>query len=77
MHKEQLLEVAKLSDCNIGTSGSLETFDTADTDTHMGSLDHGNIVGTVTDGQQQRLAVMLDQLDNQSFLERRNTTKVG
>ena len=59
---------------NIRTSGRLEAFDTTDSDTNMSSLDHTDVVGAITNGQQERLEIALDQLDDQGFLQGRHTT---
>lgn len=64
-----------MTNSDVSASCSLETLNTADTDTNMSSLDHADIVGTVSDGQQERLQVTLDKLDNQGFLEWRHTAR--
>lgn len=40
----------------------------------MGRLDHGDVVGPVTDGQRHGLLVPLDQINYLSLLERGDTT---
>lgn len=52
MNQKELPKESELSNCHICGSGGLKTFNTADTNTDMGGLNHGYIVGTVTDGQQ-------------------------
>lgn len=73
MHKQQFSEISELTNGNICTPRSLETFDTADTDTNVCGLDHRNIVSTVADGEEESLEVTLDELDDESLLERRDT----
>lgn len=40
----------------------------------MGSLDHSHVVGTVSNGEQDRLLILLYELDDESFLQRRDST---
>lgn len=47
MDKEQLAKEAELCDGNICRPGGLKAFDTADTNTNMSGLDHGNVVSPV------------------------------
>ena len=54
MHKKKLAEEAELTNGNIGAPGSLQTLDATDTHSDMSSLDHGDIVGTIADGKQER-----------------------
>lgn len=49
-------------------------FDTRDTDTDMSSLDHANIIRTITDGEQYGFLVLLYKFNDQSLLEGRYTT---
>ena len=49
VNEQQLLEESELTDCNICRSCSLKTFDTRDTDSDMSSLNHADIVRTVSD----------------------------
>lgn len=53
----------------------METFNTADSDPDVCGLDHGHVIRTVADGQKQRLQVSLHELDDQSFLQGRDTTR--
>lgn len=48
MDKQQLCQVSKLADSHIGRSRRLQAFDTGYTDTDMGSLDHGDVVRSIT-----------------------------
>lgn len=68
MHEQQLAEETELTNGNIGTSSSLQTFHAADTDTDVSSLDHRHIVCTVSNGQENGLQMTLDKLDDESFL---------
>jgi len=52
MDQQQLLQVPELGNGNIGTPSSLETFDTRDTNANMRRLDHADIIGTISDGQE-------------------------
>jgi hypothetical protein len=54
MDQQQLLQVPELRNGNIGTPSSLETFDTGDTNTNVRRLDHADIIGTVSDSQEDR-----------------------
>ena len=51
MHEKEFSKVTKLTNGNVGASSGLQTLDTCYTDTNMSSLDHGNVVGAVTDGE--------------------------
>jgi hypothetical protein len=74
VNQKQFPKESELANCHIGRSRSLKTFHTADTNTHMGGLNHRHIVGTVTNSQEKSLLVTLDKLNDQSFLKGRNTT---
>jgi hypothetical protein len=50
----------------------LKTLETRDADADVSSLDHAHVVGTVTDGEQDSLLVLLDQFDHERLLKRRN-----
>lgn len=51
MHKEKVLEVFELSDGVIRCFGGLLALKAADSDSHMGSIDHVDIIGAVSDCQ--------------------------
>lgn len=69
MHQKQLAQIPELTNCNIGTSCSLQAFHTTDANTDVSSLDHRNIVGSVANSEQNGLLlVLLDQFHDQSFL---------
>jgi len=70
MDQQQLLQVPELRNGNIGTPSSLEALDTRDTNANMRRLDHADIIGTVSDGQEDRSGILLDKLDDESFLQR-------
>lgn len=73
MNQQQLAQKAELGNGHVGTAGGLQTLHAADTDADVGSLDHGDIVCSVTDGEQNRLLlVFLDQLYHQGLLQRRH-----
>jgi hypothetical protein len=75
MNQKQFSKESELANCHIGRSRSLETFHTTDTNTNMGGLNHGHIIGTVTNSQKKSLLVTFDELDDQGLLKGRNTAK--
>lgn len=75
MNQKQLSKEPELANCDISRSCGLKTFDTADADSDMSGLDHGHIIGTVANGQEESLLVALDKLDDQSLLKWRDPTK--
>ena len=74
MNQKKFAQETELGNGNIGGSGSLKTLDTANADTNMRCLDHRHVIGTIANGQEQRLEMPFDKLDNQRFLEGGNTT---
>ena len=44
--------------------------DAGDADADVGGLDHADVVDAVADGQEVRLLVLLDELDDERLLER-------
>ena len=74
MDEEELLEEAELADRDVGRAGGLESLDSRDTDTNVCCLDHADVVGAVADREQVRHEVFLHQLDDEGFLEGRNST---
>jgi hypothetical protein len=48
--------------------------DTRDADSDMSSLDHRHVVGSVSDGEKDGRRVRLDELDDEGFLKRRDST---
>lgn len=53
MDQQELAQVSELPDSNIGTSCCLQALNAADAHANVCRLDHGNIVGTITDGQEE------------------------
>lgn len=68
MDKGELTQESELRDRDIRTSRGLETFETTNTNTNMGGLDHGDIVCAVANGQENLGRILLDQLDHQCLL---------
>jgi hypothetical protein len=62
--EKQFAQIAKLPYGNICASSSLQTFDTADTHTDMSSLNHGNVVGAISNSKQNSFQMTFDKLDN-------------
>jgi hypothetical protein len=55
--------------------GAAETyFNARDTNADVRCLDHADIICTITNGKKNCLEVLLDQFDDERFLERRNAT---
>ena len=73
--QKEFPEVAELANGDISTACCLETFHSANANTNMGSLDHGNIIGTVADGKKNSFQVTLDQLDDKCLLQRRYSAR--
>lgn len=73
MNKKELLEVLELRDGDVRRPSGLETLDSRDSDSDVGSLDHGHVVRTVTDGEQDGGRVVLDELDDKGLLEGRDS----
>lgn len=71
--QEKLLKEPELSNGKIGAACCLQAFDTADTNADMGRLNHGHIVGTIANGEQDGLVVLFDEFDDERLLERRDT----
>jgi hypothetical protein len=66
-------EEAHLSDSVIRRVDGLKTFLSRDADSDIGRLDHRDVVGSVSDGEGHDAKVVLDEVDNLSFLERRDS----
>jgi hypothetical protein len=49
MYEKKLRQKAELTDSDVCRSRSLKTFDSGNADTDMRSLNHGNIIGSVSD----------------------------
>lgn len=70
MHEQQFLEESELTNGDIGRPGSLKTFNSRDSDSNVSSLNHADVVGTVSDGEKKSFEVLLDEFDNESLLKR-------
>jgi hypothetical protein len=70
--EEELLEEAKLADGDVGRARRLQALDAGDADADVGGLDHRDVVGAVANGEEDGLAVLLDELDHQGLLQRRD-----
>mmetsp|Transcript_30860 Transcript_30860/g.80928 ORF Transcript_30860/g.80928 Transcript_30860/m.80928 type:complete len:487 (-) Transcript_30860:1406-2866(-) len=70
MHKQQLHQIAELTNCVVRRVDRLHAFVTADTDTNVCSLDHGHVIRTITNSQSHGLGtdVVLDKSNNLSLL---------
>lgn len=68
--EQQLLEILELRDGYVRRAGRLETLNARDPYADVRGLDHGHVVGAVTDGQEDRLGIVLDELDNERLLQR-------
>ena len=86
MHEQQLFQIAKLRDRNVGRTCCLETLanplsiitnerprrnthlDARNTHPNMRCLDHTHVIGTIPDGKQDRVLVLLDELDHKCLL---------
>jgi hypothetical protein len=64
MHKKQDLQETKLCDCKITRHHSLHSFLPTNTYPNVGSLDHANIIGTITNAQGNLLGIFFDQSSN-------------
>lgn len=58
----------------VGRVDSLQTFFTGDPNADIGSLNHADIVGTVSDRKCHNTQTVLHELDYEGLLERRHTT---
>lgn len=73
MNKKQLFQESELADSDIGRPCRLKTLEATDTDPDVCRLNHGDIIGPITYGQKNGLHVLLNKLDNKSFLQGRDT----
>jgi hypothetical protein len=60
MDEKEFAEVAELANGNISTSSGLETLNTTDTDTDMGGLNHGDVVGAIANCEKDSFEMALD-----------------
>ena len=56
MHEEELAQVPELTDGDIRRSRCLQAFDTTDTNPDMRSLDHADVVGAISYGEEVPVA---------------------
>lgn len=68
--EQQLLEEPELTDGDVGRSSSLESLDSRDSDSDVSCLDHAHVVCAVSDSEEDRVEVLLDELDDEGLLER-------
>lgn len=76
MYEKKFAEVFELGNGNVSGAGGLETFDARDTDTDVGSLDHGDVVCAVANGEEDGFQVAFHELDDEGLLEGRDTAFV-
>jgi len=69
VHKQQLPQVSELTNSDISTPRRLKTLNPTDANADVRRLDHGDVIGTVADSQQDCFEVALDELDDQRFLQ--------
>jgi hypothetical protein len=69
MHQQQLLQEPKLTDRDIRTPRRLQALNTRDANADMSGLDHGDVVGAVSDREEDRFQVLFDEFDDEGFLE--------
>jgi hypothetical protein len=74
MHQDQSRQEPELPDGIVRAHDSLSAFFTSNTNTDVSFLDHGNIVGTIANGQSHNFQSTLDHLHNSRFLRRTDTT---
>jgi hypothetical protein len=70
MHEKQLLEEPELTNRNVRRSSSLQSLDSRDSDSDVSCLDHAHVVCAVSDSEEDRVEVLLDELDDEGLLER-------
>lgn len=70
MHQQQFSKIAELTNCYIGASCCLQTFDTTDADTDVCGLDHRDVVGAIADSKENSFRAPLNKLDDKCLLQR-------
>lgn len=70
VHQQQTFQVPELSDRIVAGQDGLHSLLAGDADTDVGRLNHGHVVGSVADGQRDRLLHALNQLHHQRLLQR-------
>lgn len=74
MHKKSPQE-SKLAKCKVTRLNSTHTLITIEANTNMSFFDHGNIVGTISNGKSNNFwIIILNKADYISFLTRRDPT---
>ncbi len=74
VNEKKPTEEAELGDRVIRSAGCLETLHTGDTDANVSLLNHGNIIGSVSNGQRHRLRLNCYSLNNFRLLTGRHST---
>lgn len=69
MNEEQFAEVLELGDRDVGRACGLKTFYAGDTNTDVGSLDHGNVICAVANGEEDSFEVAFYKLNDEGLLE--------
>lgn len=72
MDEEELREKAELPDGVVGRHGRLRAFEAGDADADVRLLDHRDVVGTVANGERHGVLALLDELDRERLLARRD-----
>ena len=57
--QEEFLEETKLADGIVRSADRLQAFFSADSHTHVGRLDHRDVIGSVPDGQRNIWKIMI------------------
>ena len=75
MHQQQPPQVRELADGVVGRTHGLHSLAPRHADAHVRLLDHGDVVGAVTDREGQRRGhhVRLDEAHDVGLLQRRDT----
>jgi hypothetical protein len=72
---QKLGKVVELGDTEVCGERSLATFFAHNTNANVGSLDHGDVVATITNAADTLLGMLTDQVGNLGFLRRRATAR--
>ena len=73
MNQQKLLQKPKLTNRYIRRSRRLQSFDSGDSDSDVRGLDHRDVVRSISDCEEDRFEVLLDELYDERFLERRDS----
>ena len=74
MHEQQTLEEAELRNRIVGRVDSLQALLAGDAHTNVCGLNHGHVVGAIADCKRHGVQPVLDHLDHERFLQRRDAT---